>query len=95
MVSRKQRFIEQAMRGDDSIRSLEDISEANQYEMASALAAGDERVIQLAGLSNEIERLTKAGSGPCRRAGQPEMARSAGAHGGTEGRRVIAPCRRD
>lgn len=59
MVSRKQRFIEQAMRGDDSIRSLEDISEANQYEMASALAAGDERVIQLAGLSNEIERLTK------------------------------------
>lgn len=59
MVSRKQRFIEQAMRGDDSIRSLEDISEANQYEMASALAAGDERVIQLAGLSNDIERLTK------------------------------------
>lgn len=59
MVSRKQRFIEQAMRGDDSIRSLEDISEANQYEMASALAAGDERVIELAGLSNEIERLTK------------------------------------
>lgn len=59
MVSRKQRFIEQAFRGDASIRSIEDISEANQYEMAAALAAGDERAIQLAGLSNEIERMTK------------------------------------
>lgn len=59
MVSRKARFIEQAMSGDDSVRTLEDISEANQYEMASALAAGDERIIQIAGYSSDIERLTR------------------------------------
>jgi hypothetical protein len=57
MVSRKQKFIEQAMLGDDSVRTLEDISESSQYEMAAALAAGDERVIKVAGLSGDIERL--------------------------------------
>lgn len=59
MVSRKARFIEQAMKGDDTVRKLEDISEANQYEMAAALAAGDERVIQVAGLSADITRLER------------------------------------
>lgn len=49
MVARKARFIEQAFTGDDSVRTLEDISESSQYEMAAALAAGDERAIQLAG----------------------------------------------
>lgn len=59
MVARKARFIEQAMYGDASVRCIEDISEASQYEMAAALAAGDERAIQLAGLNTEIERLTR------------------------------------
>lgn len=59
MVARKARFIEQAFTGDDSVRTLEDISESSQYEMAAALAAGDERAIQLAGLNSDIERLSR------------------------------------
>ena len=59
MVARKARFIEQAFTGDDSVRTLDDISESSQYEMAAALAAGDERAIQLAGLNSDIERLSR------------------------------------
>lgn len=59
MVSRKQKFIEQAFTGDDSVRKLEDVSESSQYEMASALSSGDQRAIQLAGLNADIERLTR------------------------------------
>lgn len=59
MVARKGRFIAQAMAGDTSVRNLEDISEVSSYEMASALSAGDQRVIQMAGLSADIERLTR------------------------------------
>lgn len=59
MNARKARFIEQAFIGDDSVRSMEDVSEASQYEMASALAAGDERAIQLAGYKADIERLSR------------------------------------
>lgn len=59
MVARKARFIEQAFTGDDSVRTLDDISESSQYEMAAALAAGDERAIQLAGLNADIERLSR------------------------------------
>lgn len=63
MVARKSRSIEQAMTGDDSQRTLEDISESSQYEMASALAAGDERAIRLAGLRGDIERLERLKGG--------------------------------
>lgn len=59
MVSRKSRFIEQAFSGDKSLRKMEDISESSQYEMAAALAAGDERIIRLAGLKSEVERLER------------------------------------
>lgn len=59
MVSRKQKFIEQALTGDNSVRVLEDISESSQYEMAAALAAGDERIIQVAALSAEVDRLQR------------------------------------
>ncbi|MEW5736956.1 MAG: DEAD/DEAH box helicase family protein, partial [Thermodesulfobacteriota bacterium] len=57
MVARKSRFIEQAFLGDASVRSLDDVSESSQYEMASALASGDERVIELARLRADVERL--------------------------------------
>jgi uncharacterized protein (TIGR02594 family) len=57
MVARKQRFIDQALSGDASVRSLEDISEASQFEMAAALASGDQRIVQLAVLTQEVERL--------------------------------------
>lgn len=57
MNARKARFIEQAMNGDDSVRSLEDVSEASSFEMAAALASGDERYLKLAGLRGDVERL--------------------------------------
>jgi N12 class adenine-specific DNA methylase/predicted O-methyltransferase YrrM len=59
MVARKARFIEQAFLGDDSVRKIEDVSESSQYELAAALAAGDERAIQLAGVRADVERLTR------------------------------------
>ncbi len=57
MVARKSKFIDQAFTGDKNIRNIEDISETSQYEMAAALASGDERVVQLATLRADIERL--------------------------------------
>lgn len=56
-VARKQRFIDQAFAGDESLRTMEDISEAGMYELAAALSSGDPRVIQLAGLKQDVERL--------------------------------------
>jgi hypothetical protein len=57
---RKQRFIEAALSGDRSIRRLEDASsQSNQFAMAKALASGDQRLIQKAGLDAEIARLER------------------------------------
>jgi hypothetical protein len=39
MVARKQRFIDQAFTGDKNLRSMEDMSEASQYEQAAAMAS--------------------------------------------------------
>jgi len=59
LVAGKARSIEQAFVGDDSVRTIDDISDSNQYSMVSALAAGDERAIRLATLQTEIEKLTR------------------------------------
>lgn len=59
MNARKARFIEQALKGDDSVRSMEDVSEASAFEMAAALASGDERYLKLAGLKGDVERLNR------------------------------------
>lgn len=59
MNARKARFIEQAMNGDDTVRSLEDVSEASAFEMAAALASGDERFMKLAGLKADVEKLDR------------------------------------
>ncbi|MPR11135.1 Eco57I restriction-modification methylase domain-containing protein [Microvirga tunisiensis] len=59
MNARKARFIEQAMNGDDSVRSLDDVSEASAFQMASALASGDERYMKVAGLRSDVERLER------------------------------------
>jgi N12 class adenine-specific DNA methylase len=59
MVARKQRFIDQALSGDPSLRRIEDISEASQFEMAAALVSGDPRVLQLAEASRDVERYTR------------------------------------
>ena len=59
MLARKQRFIEQAMTGDTSMRAMEDVSEASSFEMAAALASGDERYLKLAALKADVERLER------------------------------------
>ncbi len=58
---RKARFIAAALSGDTSIRRLEDLGEgaANQFAMAKAIASGDERLMQKAGLEADIARLDR------------------------------------
>ena len=57
---RKARFIAAALSGDRSIRRVEDIgSQANQFAMAKAIASGDSRLMQKAGLETEIARLQR------------------------------------
>lgn len=58
---RKARFIGAALSGDTSIRKLEDLGEgqANQFAMAKAIASGDQRLMQKAGLEADIARLER------------------------------------
>lgn len=58
---RKARFIAAALSGDTSIRRLEDVGAgaANQFAMAKAIASGDERLMQKAGLEADITRLER------------------------------------
>jgi len=60
LLERKARFIAAALAGDRSIRRLEDLgSQANQFAMAKALASGDPRLMQKAGLEAELARLRR------------------------------------
>lgn len=59
MVARKQRMIDQAFSGDASVRSIEDLSETSQYQMAAALASGDERIVKMVNLNARIESLSR------------------------------------
>jgi flagellar motility protein MotE (MotC chaperone) len=57
---RKARFIEAALSGDRTIRRIEDEGgQANQFAMAKAIASGDSRLMQKAGLESEIARLQR------------------------------------
>ncbi|AZO75549.1 lactate dehydrogenase [Mesorhizobium sp. M1D.F.Ca.ET.043.01.1.1] len=58
---RKARFIAAALSGDTSIRRLEDLGEgqANQFAIAKAIASGDRRLMQKAGLEADIARLER------------------------------------
>lgn len=58
---RKARFIAAALSGDTSIRRLEDLGEgqANQFAMAKAIASGDPRLMQKAGLEADLARLER------------------------------------
>ena len=60
LLERKARFIQMAMAGDRSIRRLEDAgSQVNQFALAKAIASGDPRLMQKAGLDAEIARLDR------------------------------------
>jgi len=58
---RKAKFIAAALSGDASVRRLEDLDggQANQFAMAKAIASGDTRLMQKAGLEAEIARLQR------------------------------------
>jgi hypothetical protein len=57
---RKARFIAAALSGDRSIRTIDDFGEAaNQFALAKAIASGDARLMQKAGLEAEIARLDR------------------------------------
>jgi hypothetical protein len=58
---RKARFIAAALSGDTSIRRLDDLGEgqANQFAIAKAIASGDQRLMQKAGLEADIARLER------------------------------------
>lgn len=59
MLTSKQRFIDQALSGDSSVRSIDDLTEASQFQIATAMTAGDPRAIQLAGIKADIEKLQR------------------------------------
>lgn len=60
LLERKARFIEAALAGDRTIRRLEDVADtASQFAMAKALASGDQRLMQKAGLEAELARLQR------------------------------------
>ena len=60
LLERKARFISAALAGDRSIRRLQDVSEqADQFAMAKALASGDARLIQKAGIEADVARLRR------------------------------------
>jgi N12 class adenine-specific DNA methylase len=59
MLARKQFFIDQALSGDENLREIEDLDSVSQYDMAAALVAEDPRVLQLAGLKAEAEKLQR------------------------------------
>ena len=57
---RKARFIAAALSGDRTVRTIDDIGEAaNQFALAKAIASGDARLMQKAGLEGEIARLDR------------------------------------
>jgi hypothetical protein len=58
---RKARFIAAALSGDTSVRRLDDLGEgqANQFAIAKAIASGDPRLMQKAGLEADIARLER------------------------------------
>lgn len=58
---RKARFIAAAMAGDRSVRRIDDVGEdaVNLFALAKALASGDPRLMQKAGLESEVARLQR------------------------------------
>ncbi len=59
MLASKQFFIDQALSGDENMRELEDLDNQSQYDLAAAMVAEDPRILQLAGIRAEIEKLQR------------------------------------
>lgn len=56
MMETKARFIQGFFEGDPSLRDMEDLGEASQYEQAKALTTADPRLIELTDLRQQLER---------------------------------------
>ncbi|MDO5642859.1 MAG: hypothetical protein Q4G26_10820, partial [Paracoccus sp. (in: a-proteobacteria)] len=59
MMARKAGFIEGFFRGDPSMRDMEDLGEASQYEQAKAMSTADPRVLELTELRGERDKLQR------------------------------------
>ncbi|MBT7444990.1 MAG: DEAD/DEAH box helicase family protein, partial [Methylococcales bacterium] len=60
LLETKQKFIDQAMAGDTSIRTMDDLnSNADQFAMAKAISSGNPEVLKMAGLEQDIKRLER------------------------------------
>ena len=56
MLATKQTFIDQVLQGNKGVRTVDDLSDADQYAMATAMTSGDPRAMQLAGVNADIGR---------------------------------------
>lgn len=56
LMETKARFIQGFFEGDPSLRDMEDLGEASQYEQAKALTTADPRLIQLTELKQQLEK---------------------------------------
>jgi N12 class adenine-specific DNA methylase len=59
MMARKGRFIEAFFRGDPTLRDMEDLGEASQYEQAAALTTSDPRIMDLTEWKQELEKIER------------------------------------
>lgn len=59
LMANKARFIEGFMSGDPTLRDMEDLGEASQYEQAKALTTADPRIMELTEWKQELERMTR------------------------------------
>lgn len=56
LMETKARFIQGFFEGDPSIRDMEDLGEASQYEQAKAITTADPRLIELTDLKQQLEK---------------------------------------
>lgn len=56
LMETKARFIQGFFEGDPSLRDMEDLGEASQYEQAKAITTADPRLIELTDLKQKLER---------------------------------------
>lgn len=59
MMGRKAGFIEGFMRGDPTMRDMEDLGEASQYEQAAAMITSDPRIMDLTEWKQDLEKIER------------------------------------
>lgn len=59
LMAKKAKFIEGFMRGDPTLRDIEDLGEASQYEQAQAMTTSDPRIMDLTEWRQELDKLQR------------------------------------